>query len=305
EINNIKRLILNDLTLFKLPNQFENFKECEELDLSNNEFKEFPQVLYSLANLKILYFNANEFDTISSEIIKMDSLETLHIQDYDCLININSNLFRLQNLRELNLAFDYLLFENDDFFAYSVYSDNQIYTENESNDPTNFVSYTFLKKLIISNNSLDMFPKNFTNFFNLEELDISNNFFEEIPYEIHSFTNLEILNISFNNIANIIIKNGMFTKLLKLYLQCNRITELSISDNTLQSLKTLDLSCNNLPKLDKNIFQLKRLKKLIVVGVIFTEIEKFPYIKHDPISLILTIKNINVLSNIFCYNGNI
>ncbi|EPR77959.1 Leucine rich repeat protein, partial [Spraguea lophii 42_110] len=238
----------------------------------------------------------------------MNNLETLGIGYCFDLVNISPNLFRLKNLKELDLSCNYLLFENNDFIACSVYSNDKASTQNASddennNDYTNFVSYKSLKILYIGNNDLSEFPQNFLNFINLEEINISGNLFEDIPLVIHSFVNLKILDISSNYIEEVIIKNNMFNNLLELYLEYNRIIKLSISDNALQNLETFNLSYNNFSKLDRNIFQLKRLKNLSVFGVIFTEIEKFPYVRDDPMNLILTLKDISVLSNIFCYNG--
>ncbi|EPR77716.1 Leucine rich repeat protein, partial [Spraguea lophii 42_110] len=233
----------------------------------------------------------------------MNSLEILNIGGCYNLTSISSNLFKLENLKELDLSRNSLLFEKDDFISYSVYSDNHSSTEDKSGDLTSFVSYKSLKKLIIRGNVLSVFPRFFCNFINLEEIDISINLFEEIPYAIYSFTNLEVLNISYNRIKKITIENGMFNNLLRLYLQRNRITELSTSANALRNLETLDLSNNNFSKLDKNIFQLKPLNNVLVFGNIFTEIEKFPCERGDLMSLVLTLKDISVLPNIFCYNG--
>ncbi|EPR79234.1 Leucine rich repeat protein [Spraguea lophii 42_110] len=270
EINNIKCLLLNNLTLSGLPDKFVRLKELEELYLGYNRFKEFPQILFSLSNLKILYLNDNEFNIIPFGIIHMNNLEILNIGFCSRLISINSNLFRLTKLKELNLSNNPLLFRNDDFISCLVYSEYKTSGENEDNDDTNFVSYNSLKKLFICGNGLSTFPRIFSNSINLEQLDISNNSFEEIPYEIHSFINLEILNISNNCIKKMIIVDGMFKNLIELYLRCNKIPELSISDIVLQSLETLDLSFNRLSKIDRNILKsVKRFKKCIFSGNIF------------------------------------
>ncbi|EPR78973.1 Leucine rich repeat protein, partial [Spraguea lophii 42_110] len=303
ECNDIKRLLLTSLALTKLPNQFEKLQELEELNLSDNEFKEFPQVIFSLLKLKILYLDFNKFDMIPPEIIRLNNLEALSIGYCYNLININPNLYKLKNLKELNLSSNRLLFENNDFISCSVYSDNHYSTENENNNYTDFASYKSLKKVIIRNNNLSMFLKFFCNFINLEGLNISGNLFEEVPHELQSFSNLKILDISYSHIKNLIIKNGMFNNLLVLNLYSCGITELSISDNALQNLETLDLEYNNLSKLDRNIFQLKRLKNLSIYENIFTEIEKFPCEKDDPIKLCLILKDISVLPNIFYFNG--
>ncbi|EPR77715.1 Leucine rich repeat protein, partial [Spraguea lophii 42_110] len=233
----------------------------------------------------------------------MNSLEILNIGSCYSLINISPNLFKLENLKELNLSRNPLLFENNDFIACSVYSNNHSSTENESGDLTKFVAYRSLEKLISHDNNLSTFPDFFCNFINLEEIDMSRNLFKEIPHELQFFANLKILDISYNHIKNLIITQGMFVNLLKLQIDYNRITELSISDTTLQSLETLDLSFNRFSKLDRNIFQLKRLKNVSLLGVICNEIEKFHCIKDDPMSLTLTLKDISVLPNIFWYNG--
>ncbi|EPR77704.1 Leucine rich repeat protein, partial [Spraguea lophii 42_110] len=302
EINYIKRLILNDLTLSRLPNQFEKFKELSFLNLNNNEFKEFPQVLFSLSKLKTLHLDFNKFVKIPSEIIQMNSLEILSIGYCSHLISINSNLFKLKNLNELDLSRNPLLFKNNNFIAYSIYSDDKASTKNENNDPTKFVSYKSLKKLHISSNGLSTFPRIFYNFINLEELVVSRNLFKNIPRKLIFFINLKILDISFNHIKKLTIKQNMLSNLLKLYLNHNKITKLLIPDNTLKSLETLVLSCNRFSKLDKNIFRLKQLKSLSVFGIVFTEITKFPRERDDPISLKLTLKDISVLPNIFSYN---
>ncbi|EPR78072.1 Leucine rich repeat protein, partial [Spraguea lophii 42_110] len=122
ENNDIKRLILTLLSLSKLPNQFEKFEELEELDLSYNELEKFPQVIFSLLKLKVLHFDFNKFDMIPSGIIKLNSLEALSIAYCPDLVNISPNLFRLKNLKKLDLSHDHSLFKKNDFVSCSVYS---------------------------------------------------------------------------------------------------------------------------------------------------------------------------------------
>ncbi|EPR77968.1 Leucine rich repeat protein [Spraguea lophii 42_110] len=129
KINDNKCLILIGLKLSRLPNQFVKLKELEFLDLSDNDFKEFPQTLFSLSKLRILYFNSNEFDTISPEIIKMSHLEILSIWDCFNLINISPNLFKLENLKELDLSRNPVLFKNNDFITCPDYLDNKTSTK--------------------------------------------------------------------------------------------------------------------------------------------------------------------------------
>ncbi|EPR78145.1 Leucine rich repeat protein [Spraguea lophii 42_110] len=95
----------------------------------------------------------------------------------------------------------------------------------------------------------------------------------------------------------------MFNNMLNLYLEHNRITELSIAANALQSLETFDLSNNKISKLDGNILKsLRRFKECIFTDNVFTEIERYIYKGDGLISLTLTLRNINVLANIFYFN---
>ncbi|EPR78190.1 Leucine rich repeat protein, partial [Spraguea lophii 42_110] len=308
EISNLKHLALMNLNLYKLPSRFENLKDLKILNLVKNEFQEFPRVLFSLTQLKMLHIDINKINMIPSEIIKMTDLETLSISRSYNLKNINVNLCKLKNLKQLDLSFNRLLFSNENFIDYSMHPDSHLNTNNSYYDGNcsvyeNIETFPCLKNLQIHNNTLSLFPSYFQNIPNLEKLDISTNDFEEIPHEIYSFLNLKKLEIDHNRIKIIIIDDNIFTNMLELCIQNNEIQQFSISDNALQNLISLNLSTNKIYKLDSNILKLKQLEHLIMSNNILTEIGKYHYTKDNPIYLSLNLKNISVLANIFYYNG--
>ncbi|EPR78406.1 Leucine rich repeat protein, partial [Spraguea lophii 42_110] len=308
EIADLRHLTIIGLNLCKLPNRFENLKDLKILNLSNNKFQEFPKVLFSLTTLKTLSININKITMIPSKIIEMTGLETLNINHSYNLKNIYVDLCKLENLKELDLSFNILLFANENFIDCSMYSDSHLNTnsgycdENSSMDKHG-ETFSCLKNLLIHNNSLSLFPSYFQNFVNLEELDISENDFEKIPDEIYSFSKLKKLEINHNRIKIINIGNNIFNNMLKLCIRNNEILQCSISDNALQSLVSLDLSVNRIYKLDNNILKLKQLKYLIIFNNVLTEIEKYHHTRSGPSYLNLELKNISVLANIFYYNN--
>ncbi|EPR77738.1 Leucine rich repeat protein, partial [Spraguea lophii 42_110] len=236
EITCIKRLIISTLWLATLPTEFRNLTELDYLDLSNNEFETIPESLFSLTKLKVLHFNNNKINAIAPGIIRLKGLKTLCIGGCTNLKSVNNNLFKLKNLKELNLSENILLFSTKNSVEYTT-------TTFEKNDNNLLIEdYKYLKTLIISHSDLDRIPSFFTNFINLEELDISQNTFNKVPEEIHLFSSLKILNISKNYITEIIIGNDLFSNLLILDLSYNEITKVSISISSLQRLETLNLN---------------------------------------------------------------
>ncbi|EPR79395.1 Leucine rich repeat protein [Spraguea lophii 42_110] len=308
DIDNLKILKLNDLNISTLPIQFEKIKELEELYLKGNKFKEFPKVLFLLPKLKVLYLIDNKIETIPSEIIQMNALENFFISCFETLISINLNLFRLTNLKNLDLSYNKPLFPNNTLTCHSEYSDvpsnpNEAEFNQDSNADLQCETYKCLKFLYLCGNNLRDLPRIFLNFINLEELDLTQNLFEEIPHTLQSFSNLKVLCMSLNHIEKLIIMDGMFNTLMKLHLYGNIIHEISISDNSLQNLEHINLSKNKFSKLDRNIFKiLNRVGICIISNNMFTEIEQYPYSDDDSLYLNLYLKDISVLQNIFYYN---
>ena len=82
----IKKLKLSKCDLYELPYWFDELTELKYLNLESNNFKEIPDIIFKLYNLKDLRISGNQIIFISSEINKL-KLEYL---DIDTRIIINT-----------------------------------------------------------------------------------------------------------------------------------------------------------------------------------------------------------------------
>ena len=75
------RLDLSNLRMKKLPYALKNFLYLKGLDITNNNFTEFPGIICYLTNLVELKIGNNEIQYLPSEIVNLSDLKTLCLTD--------------------------------------------------------------------------------------------------------------------------------------------------------------------------------------------------------------------------------
>ncbi len=112
EISDLKKLqflYLDQNNLNKLPFRFFELRELLLLDISNNNFIEFPEVLIFLPKLSYLIIDAKLANTLPIEIFEIDSLKDLKIratnlQKYPLASNL-SNIFKIAHKYKFKHSF--------------------------------------------------------------------------------------------------------------------------------------------------------------------------------------------------------
>ncbi len=207
---NKRKLSLYNCQLYENLNFISNLVKLEELDLSNNELRDLPD-LKKLQNLKTLNLRKNYFKTFPKEILKLPNLVDLDISE-NLIWNFPKDIFKLKNLKT---------FYFEPYFKIEISNNNTI-----SND--NIIEYSGSKMklseaIIIFEIVQEIygllwdfaleFDKLFITFVEEKRVDCNSNFnvfalnladfnLRNIPQSISKLENLEVLNFSGNSLEN-------------------------------------------------------------------------------------------------------
>jgi len=103
-VNNTKLKILNvgKNPIFKIPNNFFNFKSLTHLYLNESNIKIIPENIVNLNTLKYLDFSGNPIDSLPENIGEMQNLNVLILSNTN-LKELPESFFSLKNLAYLDL----------------------------------------------------------------------------------------------------------------------------------------------------------------------------------------------------------
>lgn len=106
DLENLKKLDLSKTKVTSLPIEFERIISIEELDLSNNDLKDFDfSELKQLSNLKILKLDKCGLNKIPIELFELENLIALQLWD-NGIRSLPDELFNLSSLEVLNLGYN-------------------------------------------------------------------------------------------------------------------------------------------------------------------------------------------------------
>jgi hypothetical protein len=167
-----------------------DLSSLEQLDLSENQFTELPDVIPSLTKLTSLSLAQNKLQVLNKEIGYLSLLQGLDLS--------NNNLTELPeeigNLKSLTYLFS---------------SENQI-----SILPSSIENFTELLNLDLSANEFSELPQQIMALTSLQTLSLNNNHITLIPDDISTLGNLNHLNLSGNQFRNLpealIRREGLF-----------------------------------------------------------------------------------------------
>ncbi|MHA1991971.1 MAG: leucine-rich repeat domain-containing protein [Candidatus Hodarchaeales archaeon] len=208
-----------------------------ELDLSNCNLNEIPEVIFDLTHLKKLYLVNNNLKTLPVKIIKLSNLEVLDLHWNETFFYLPDEIGSLPKLKRL----DFRLNKIKDI-------------------PKTIGNLRNLIELDLSWNSISYLPKELYHLENLKVLDVSANRIRIIDKEIRKLTKLEEFYCYKNHISEINQELCKIKKLKKLNLSKNLIKNLDGDFSKLKNLEELDLSWNCIDRIPESFTKLKKLK---------------------------------------------
>jgi Leucine-rich repeat (LRR) protein len=164
---------------------FDKIIEIKKINLSFNEFKEFPNIPVNLtSSIKILDLSNNQIEEIPILISKFIKIKELNLST-NKINSIPNDLTNLKELETLNLS-------NNNINSFS----------------NNLISLEQLSFLNISKNKISIIPEKNWDKSKLIQLDLSYNKISKIPDEIFGQSKITILKLKGNNLTISDIKDS-------------------------------------------------------------------------------------------------
>ena len=210
--------------LESLPDEFAILQSLEKLDLSVNDFYEFPKVICKLKNLKELVccgicdvecYYYQRLKSLPDEFANLQRLERLNLK-CNPFQEFPKAVCKLKNLKELNLKLCDLKSLPDEFANLQNLERLDLSENNFYELPKIVCKLKNLKELVCCGfcdveyyyyQCLESLPDEFANLQKLEKLELSGNNFKEFPKVINKLKNLKECDIKeadfFNKIKEI------------------------------------------------------------------------------------------------------
>ncbi|XP_042973194.1 receptor-like protein 6 [Carya illinoinensis] len=306
QVSNLSRLAYLNLSasMFsgQIPSQISQLSHLTSLDLSDNyDLYSGKQLLKlesglislfgNLTRLQRLHLNYVNISSVVPRILaSLSSLTSIHLQYCGLQGNIPVGIFKLPNLKVLDVAYNEGLTGYLSEFTWTSPLEvlNLAYTSFLGEIPTSIGNLGSLNKLDLrSCNFSGFIPSSLGNLTSLIYLEISNNsFVGKIPSSIGNLIQLSVLDLFINQlIGRIPFELGNLTQLSYLSLGYNLLEgEIPFPLMNLTKLTSLELGNNNLQgRIPDSIFNLKNLKYLDLASNTFSgsvEFGKFVKLKY-------------------------
>lgn len=239
---NIRSLHLEGKSLGSLDDRVTSLRNLLVLDLSRNNFKEVPAVVYDIPSLYQLRVDNCQLKDIGDIPANADS-DNLALVSFtnNKISSVDGNFFSFPNLKKVDLSY------------------NQIKNIHKANKRTKI--NTTIQVIDLSNNRLKEIPPVISRVTGLSALELGHNMIQKIDYGDFTLKNLEMLDLSYNPIADPGKELYDIRTLKYLNLTGTLITDLSDSIAKLTALNTLLLP-DKLRSLPPGIRNNKELKVL-------------------------------------------
>lgn len=221
-LNQLKELHILNCHLENLPSNFNEWKNLEVLDLSNNKFtlKYYVEELMQLPRLKALRMDQNPIQRLPIRLFQHTTLQYLSLQYCDIKDTIGTS-YQNNSLRELYL------------------NNNALTTF-----PANILDLSKLEQLDLSNNGLEELPELDTLAMTLKQVDLKSNRLKTIPVSWLRYPWLSHLSVKRNRIHTLPEMSDHTVSLRYLNLRYNLLETVPPVLMRMTALKYLDLQHN-------------------------------------------------------------
>jgi leucine-rich repeat protein SHOC2 len=234
----VDEIDLSNQRLIKLPEQIENYLNCERLNLSKNKLTFLPFAIGKLTEVSHLNLCSNLLSSLPGSIGNLTKLIHLDIRN-NRLNYLPITIDSLTNLTQLYISGNHLL-----------------------SLPYGIGELKKLTHLHLTANSLTALPESLTELSELTNLQIGHNLLKSLPLDLKNIRSLKSLNLCHNQFASLPEQIGSLHELISLNLSDNQLTDLPPQIENLRSLTLLDLSLNKFTVLPAQIGSLQNLTTL-------------------------------------------
>ncbi|KAG6443724.1 LOW QUALITY PROTEIN: protein lap1 [Manduca sexta] len=235
---NLRILELRDNYLMILPKSLSRSTELLRLDIGQNDFQQFPEVIGRFLKLRELWIDSNSLTCIPGIIKPLESL--IHLEASNNMIEeLAPEIGYCKQLQDISLSLNHL---------------TQL--------PDSIGQLSNLTTLKLDNNRLYSIPESIGQLTNLEELMLMCNYLDKVPSSIGLLRKLQYLNIDDNMLRSIPPEIGSCVKLSVLSLRGNKLIKIPPEIGHLSSLRVLNLVRNSLSSLPQSLLNCDNLVAL-------------------------------------------
>lgn len=225
-----------------------NLELVYRVNLSENNLKTIPEIIFKLRNLQELNVSENYL----SELNRLEELKNLQILNigWNDFKTFPNEITKLKKLKKLDIWWNEIR-----TFPKSFYENNVNIEE---------LNLTSMSQFDFTNNLSKIHR-----FKNLRLLNLGNNPIKKLNIEFNKLSNLETFGyIRQDEIdaKSLILELSKCKKLKTIYLGVNHIKELPSEISLLHNLEELNLYENELTNLPNGLLKMKRLKSITLVG---------------------------------------
>ncbi|QZA58748.1 leucine-rich repeat domain-containing protein [Candidatus Rhabdochlamydia porcellionis] len=181
-LNRLSEITLSQNNLTSLPQSFKSLQALTVLDLTDNSFAEFPELLVKLPNLKYLDLSKNQLTQLPESLTELRALQALLVRGNQ-LTELPIDLGKLDKLEILELGINQL-----------------------KNLPESCVNLKNLKDLSISHNQFVRLPEFIGSLSRLEELRIRNNQIQDLPESLIQLKALKKIYLAYTCLSELSLK---------------------------------------------------------------------------------------------------
>ena len=261
-------LKLSNNKLSSLPANFSHFRQLRSLNLSSNNFTEFPEHICGLKSLVDLDISFNKLSSLP-KISQLKTLERIWVTNNELKGPFNESFKSLVNLKEIDARFNGIT--NLDYVTALPNLDSLLVGHN--NISTFKGSFKQLRVLILDHNPLTSFEleEPLPTLVNLNLASAKLVEFKETMFDF--MPNLQRLNLDKNHLSNMSSQIGRLSKLEYFSMAKNPLTLVPPSVGNLVELKYLNIRECNVKSLPPEIWYCRRLETLNVSSNV---LETFP-----------------------------
>ncbi|WP_459209663.1 leucine-rich repeat domain-containing protein [Aquimarina rhabdastrellae] len=196
-----------------IPEEIQELKAVEDIELQKECISEIPVALYELPQLQKLNLSSNRITTISAAIQKLKQLKRLDLSN-NKITQLPEEIAELTSLEQLSLEYNQLIeipnistlykltsisLSNNKLQDIPVLPSSTTWLNLNANEltvlPTTITALQNLKTLVLSDNKFEVFPEEILALKNIENIEIGGNKIKDIPKALLTLPNFKELRI--------------------------------------------------------------------------------------------------------------